>query len=129
MIVTAMDAAPGSVVSGTDKCPAYALCNLNTSKEAPPPAPTDNFAAKSPPPLNLPRTWTLGAPAPSEDLGTPQSSADDDEGEEDEEKATAEERLAEGLDEVDLLLVKAFTRSASSRRLLRMANWPRRSRL
>jgi len=29
----------------------------------------DNDAAQSPPPLNLPRMWTLGAP--SEDLGTP----------------------------------------------------------
>ena len=40
----------------------------------PPPASTpadpDNDAVKSPPPLNLPPTWTLGAPAPSEDLGT-----------------------------------------------------------
>jgi hypothetical protein len=42
----------------------------------PPPASTptadiDNDAVQSPPPLNLPRMWTLGAPAPSEDLGTP----------------------------------------------------------
>jgi len=35
-----------------------------------PTADPDNDAAKPPPPLNLPRTWTLGAPAPSEDLGT-----------------------------------------------------------
>jgi len=58
------------------------------------PAPTDNNAAKSPPPLNLPRTWTLGAPAPSEDLGTPQSSAEDDEGEADDEHDPDEEWLS-----------------------------------
>jgi len=40
VIVTAMDVATGSVVSGTDKCPAYALRNPNTPMEAPPPAPT-----------------------------------------------------------------------------------------
>ena len=33
----------------------------------------DHDDAQSPPPLNHPHTWTLGASAPSEDLGTPQS--------------------------------------------------------
>jgi hypothetical protein len=33
----------------------------------------DHDDAQSPPPLNHPPTWTLGASAPSEDLGTPQS--------------------------------------------------------
>ena len=33
----------------------------------------DHDEAQSPPPLNHPPTWTLGAYAPSEDLGTPQS--------------------------------------------------------
>jgi len=33
VIVTAMDAPTGSVVSGTDKCPAYAACNSDTPME------------------------------------------------------------------------------------------------
>ena len=49
--------------------PAEVSTSVTTSPDANP----DHDDAKSPPPLNLPRTWTLGAPAPSEDLGTPQT--------------------------------------------------------
>ena len=61
------DAAPAALADAEDKAcglplPATTLLTANL----------DHDDAQSPPPLNHPPTWTLGASAPSEDLGTPQ---------------------------------------------------------
>jgi len=62
-IVTAMDAAPGSVLSGTDKCPVYALCNPNTPMEAQPDLTVAGTWISTSGPTSTSQSWTF-APRP-----------------------------------------------------------------
>ena len=78
VVVKAKGAVIDSVDPGTFLCPDSATRNPKIIFEVPPPGPNigagdDNAAAKLPPPLTLPGSWTLVAPAGSEELGAPLS--------------------------------------------------------
>ena len=68
----------GAGMADKDAAPADAedpdkACGLPIPATTLPNAQPDHDDAQSPPPLNHPHTWNLGASAPSEGLGTPQS--------------------------------------------------------